>query len=140
MNFTRIALAALGSSAAYFILGGLMFVMFPGLKREVLKYPAIYRSEDGIKSKMPLAMASIFLEIVVLAVIYSMLYQGGSGVAEGARFGVLIGVFSVCSFAIHNYVNLNIGGKITIQQSVAYFAQWLTVGIVIGLIYRPSAL
>lgn len=57
-----------------------------------------------------------------------MLYQGGSGPAEGARFGALIGLFSVCAFVIHNYLNLNIGLKHTIQQPVAYFVEWLVVG------------
>jgi hypothetical protein len=35
-------------------------------------------------------------------------------------------------------VNLNIGWKLTVEQSVAYFIQWVVVGIVIGLIYRPA--
>jgi uncharacterized membrane protein len=70
-------------------------------------------------------------------VIYAMLYRGGSGLAEGARFGTLVGIFAICSFVIHNYVNLNIGLKLTLQQSVAYFIEWLFVGMVIGLIYRP---
>jgi hypothetical protein len=39
---------------------------------------------------------------------------------------------------VHNYVNLNIGLKLTIQQSIAYFVQWVIVGIVIALIYRPA--
>jgi hypothetical protein len=38
-----------------------------------------------------------------------MLDQGGSGVATGTLFGALIGVYSVGSFVIHNYVNLNVG-------------------------------
>jgi uncharacterized membrane protein len=79
----------------------------------------------------------MFVAMVVLAVIYALLYRGGSGLAEGTRFGALIGIFSVCSFVVHNYVNLNIGLKLTFQQSVAYFVEWLVVGIVIGLIYRP---
>jgi hypothetical protein len=29
-----------------------------------------------------------------------MLYQGGSGVTEGARFGALIGVFAIGSFVV----------------------------------------
>jgi hypothetical protein len=68
-----------------------------------------------------------------------MLYQGGSGLAEGARFGALIGVFSVCSFVVHNYVNLNIGLTLTVQQAIAYFIEWTVAGIMIGLIYRPLA-
>jgi len=44
----------------------------------------------------------------------------------------------VCAFVLHNYVNLNIGLKLALEQAVAYFLQWTIVGIVIGLIYRPS--
>jgi hypothetical protein len=45
----------------------------------------------------------------------------------------------VCAFVLHNYVNLNIGLKLALEQAVAYFLQWTIVGIVIGLIYRPLA-
>ena len=87
---------------------------------------------------MPIGMAAMFIAILALAAIYALLYHGGSGIAEGARFGALIGVFAIGSFVIHNYVNLNIGLALTLQQSVAYFVEWLVVGIVIGLIYRPA--
>jgi len=138
MNFTRIALAALGAFVAYFALGGLLFAALPWLKNEFLKYAAVYRSQEGIKSVMPAGMAAMFVAMVVLAVIYAMLYQGGSGVVEGTRFGALIGVFAVCAFVVHNYVNLNIGLKLTLEQAAAYFVEWTVVGIVIGLIYKPA--
>ena len=79
------------------------------------------------------------MSILILAVIYAMLYRGGSGLMEGARFGALIGIYSVCSFVVHNYVNLNIGLALTVQQGIAYMLEWVVVGIVIGLIYRPIA-
>ncbi len=50
--------------------------------------------------------------------------------------GALVGLFSVCTFAIHNYINLNIGLTLTIYQSIAYFIQWVIVGAAIGLIYQ----
>jgi hypothetical protein len=137
MSISRVALAALGAFVAYFVLGGLSFVLFPSLKDEFLKYPAIYRTPDAMKSVMPIGMVAMLLAMVVLAVIYAMLYKGGSGVAQGASFGALIGVFAVCAFVIHNYVNLNIGSKLTLQQSIAYFVEWMIAGVVIGLIYRP---
>jgi hypothetical protein len=137
MNFTRLALASLGGFVAYFVIGGLAFVLLPSLKTEFLKYPAVYRGHEGQMSNMPLGMIAIYLATLVLAVMYAMLYQGGSGLAEGARFGALIGAFVIFAFVIHNYVNLNIGWKLTLEQAVAYFIEWLVVGIVIGLIYRP---
>jgi hypothetical protein len=88
-------------------------------------------------SHMPVGMAAMLLSMVVLAVIYAMLYKGGSGVVEGGRFGALIGVFAACAFVLHNYVNLNIGMKLTLFSGVAYFIEWTVSGMVIGLIYKP---
>jgi hypothetical protein len=138
MNYTRILLAAFCAFIAYFIYGGILFGLLPWLRTEFAKYPAVYRSQEGIKSVMPFGMIAMFVALVAIAVLYAMVYSGGSGVAEGARFGALIGVFAIGSFVVHNYVNLNIGLKLTIQQSIAYFVQWVIVGIVIGLIYKPA--
>jgi len=138
MNILRITLAALAAFVVYFALGGLFFTAAP-LRNEFLKYPAVYRSQEGIKSVMPAGMASMFVAMMVLAVVYAMLYRGGSGLAEGARFGILVGIFSVCSFVIHNYVNLNIGLTLTLQQAAAYFVEWVAVGVAIGLVYKPAA-
>jgi hypothetical protein len=138
MNYGRLVLAALGGFIAYFVIGGLSFGLVPSLRTEFLKYPAVYRTQEGIKSVMPAGMAAMFVGILALAVIYAKLYRGASGLTEGATFGALIGVFAIGSFVVHNFVNLNIGVKLTIQQAVAYFIEWLVVGIVIGLIYKPT--
>ena len=87
---------------------------------------------------MPAIMAATLVAILVLAVLYAMAYRGGSGLAEGARFGALIGVFVVCAFVVHNYVNLNFGLKLMLMQAAAYFVQWTVVGTVIGLLYKSS--
>jgi hypothetical protein len=132
----RIFLAALGAFVAYFVFGGIFFMAAPWLRAEFAKYPAVYRDHESIKGVMPAGMAFMFVAILVLAVIYSLAYQGGSGLMEGARFGALIGVFVVGSFVVHNYVNLNIGVRLTVGQAIAYFIEWLVVGIVIGAIYK----
>jgi len=137
MNYARIGLAGLGATVAYFVIGGLLFGLLPQLRDEFRKFPAVYRTQEDIRTVMPVGMAAMFLSILVLAVIYALAYRGGSGVAEGARFGALIGIFAVGAFVLHNYVNLNIGVKLTMQQAAAYFAEWTIVGIVIGLIYKP---
>jgi hypothetical protein len=139
MNYLRILFAALAGTAAYFVAGGLAFGLFPQLRNEFLKYPAVYRTQEDIKAVMPVGMAAMFLSILMLAVVYALAYRGGSGALEGARFGVLVGVFAVGAFVLHNYVNLNIGVKITVQQALAYFFEWAIVGTVIGLIYKAAA-
>jgi hypothetical protein len=137
MNTMRVVLAALGAFVAYFVAGGVMFVTMPWMKKEFKKYPAVYRSHEAIMSVMPAGMAAMFVSMVVLAVLYAMTYRGGAGVVEGARFGAMIGVFAMGAFTVHNFVNLNIGWKLTVEQSLAYFVEWVAVGIVIGAIYRP---
>ncbi len=138
MNYSRILLASVCAFIAYFIYGGVLFGALPWLRTEFAKYPAVYRSQEGIKSTMPFGILAMFVALAAIAMLYAMAYSGGPGAVEGARFGALIGVFAVCSFVVHNYVNLNIGLKLTVQQSIAYFVQWTIVGIVIGLVYRPT--
>lgn len=143
MNLARIALASLGGFVAYFVVGFATFGLFPTLRNEFLKYPTIYRTQEAMRGVMPMGMAFMFLAIVALAVLYAMLGKSVSGAVEGLRvgalFGALIGLFAIGSFVVHNYVNLQIGLKLTVQQAVAYFVEWVIVGMVIGLIYRPLA-
>jgi hypothetical protein len=42
----------------------------------------------------------MFLSIVALAFLYASVYRGGSGLAEGARFGALVGIFVVGAFVL----------------------------------------
>jgi hypothetical protein len=54
------------------------------------------------------------------------------------RFGALIRLFAMGACVVHNYLNLDIGVALTIQQAVMCFVQWTFVGIAISLgpIYR----
>jgi hypothetical protein len=137
LNLSRLLLAAVGGFVTYFALGFLL-TAFPFMRSEFLKYPNVYRPLEGMKTVMPLGMAAMFAAMLALAALYAWLSPAGPGLAAGARFGALIGVFSVGSFVVHNYVNLNIGLKLTMQQAVVYFLEWLFVGIVMGLIYKPA--
>jgi hypothetical protein len=56
MNYSRIALAALGATVAYFVLGGILFGALPSLRKEFMKYPAVYRTQDDMKRVMPMGM------------------------------------------------------------------------------------
>ena len=139
MNYGRIVLATVGGMVAYFVAGFAVFALAPQIANEFQKYSALYRSREAQTAAMPAGMAAMLVAIFVLVVLYTMVYQGGSSVAEGARFGALIGVFVVCAFVVHNYMLLNIGLTLTLMQAVSYFIQWTVVGIAIGLLYRPSA-
>jgi hypothetical protein len=136
MNYTHIALASLGATVAYFVFGFALFAALPAMKSEFMKYPNVYRSEKEMMRIMPFGMVAILISIAVAAIVCAKMYPAG-GIIPGVTVGVLIGIFSVCTFVIHNYVNLNIGIKLTVYQGVCYFIQWVVVGATVGLIYKP---
>jgi hypothetical protein len=140
MNYGRLALATVGGIVAYFATGGAIFGLVPQMVSEFEKHSALYRPrEGGDPAPMVAGMVALLVAIFVVTVLYTMLPQGGSGVAQGARFGALIGLFVVCAFVLHNYMLLNIGLRLTLMQAAAYFIQWAVVGTVIGWLYKPSA-
>lgn len=137
-NYPRIAMASLAAVVAYFAYGFAMFAAWPSLQTEFLKYPAVYRGKEEMMKKMPFGMTAILIGIVVVAILYAKVTPAAGGIVSGLSFGAWIGLFVVCVFVIHNWVNLNIGLRLTVCQAVAYFLQWLTVGAVIGLVYQPA--
>src|SRR5690242_11313858 len=106
------------------------------MRAEFLKYPAVYRTQENMKGVMPFGMLGMLVSMAVLAVLYAMIHPGGAAVSAGLSFGVLVGLFSLGSFVLHNHVNLNIGNRLTLFQAVAYMVEWIVVGVVISLIYR----
>ncbi len=138
INYTRMLLATAGGFVAYFAFGFLAFGVLPLLREEYAKHPAVYRNQDGIKKVMPIGMAAMFVAILVLAYLYATSYHPAYGPLQGAQFGALVGLFAVCSFVLHNHVNLNIGWSLTWKQAVAYFVEWTLVGTVIGWLYKVS--
>ena len=107
------------------------------MKREFENHPTVFRSSDALMKMMPIGMAGLFLAMLALAVLYALMYRGGPGFIWGLHFGVLIGVFVLGAFVLHNHMILNISWTLTIQSGIAYFVEWVAAGIVIGLIYQP---
>src|SRR5580698_4468990 len=115
MNYISLALAALGGTVASFAFGFLLLWLVPALIREAHKYPAVFRPKEEMMKVMPVGFVSTFISILVAALIFALMHHGRSGATAGAHLGVLIGLFVVCGFVLHNYVNLNIGLKVALM-------------------------
>ena len=137
MNYSRIALAGLGATVAYFAIGFLLLALLP-LADEIRQFSAVYRPPESMQRVAPVGMVALLLSMMALAALYALAFRPGPSVAQGVRFGFLVGVFAAGSFVLHNYVSLNIGLRLALLQAVAYFVQWVGSGIVIALIYRPA--
>jgi hypothetical protein len=137
MNYARVAMAAVAATVVDGIYGFLVYGTL--LAGEFARYPGVYRSNETGPAYLPLMFAGIFVGMLVAAYIYAKGYDGGSGIMEGARFGVLLGIFTAVIFAGVNYATLNIGRRHALELALAGFIEWTLVGIAIGLVYRPSA-
>lgn len=137
MNVTRITLAGLGAMVAYLAIGFLVLAVLP-LEGEVRRYAAVYRPPEAMNSVAPVGMAALLLAMLALAALYALARGEGPALAQGLRFGVLVGGFAAGSFVMHNYVSLNVGLRLVLLQALAYFVQWVGAGIAISLIYRPA--
>jgi hypothetical protein len=136
MNYARLALAAVAATIFDAVYGFLVYGML--LAPEFARYPGVYRSNEDGQAFLPLMFGGLLIAIVAVAIIYAKGYEGGSGAAEGARFGFLLGVFVVFAFAAVNYAVLNVGRRIAVMTAAAGFVEWLAIGVVIGLVYRPA--
>ena len=136
MNYKRLVIASVAATVVYFAIGGIVFTLTP-LRNEFRAYPALYRPMEAMQPLMPIGVLSMFVGMVAIVTLFAMTSQRGA--MAGTKFGALIGIFVVCGFVIHNYVNLNIGLRITLLQAIAYLIEWILVGLVIGLICKPSS-
>jgi hypothetical protein len=136
MNIARLALAALAGLVVEIVYGFVVYGML--LSNEFGKYPALYRSAETGPGYLPLMFGGLLVAIAGAAAIYAKGYEGGSGVAEGARFGVLLGLFTAFAFANVNYGVLNMGRRLAVYTAVASFVEWFLIGVAIGAVYKPS--
>ena len=137
MNYARLAMAAVAATVFDAVYGFGVYGML--LAPEFARHPAVYRANEAGQAFLPLMFAGLFIAIVAAAIIYAKGYEGGSGAAEGIRFGFLLGVFVVFAFAGVNYAVLNIGRRLAVMVAAAGFVEWLLIGTIIGLVYKPAA-
>jgi len=137
MNYGRLALAAIVATVVDACYGFTVYGML--LAGEFGKYPGVYRSNEAGQAYLPLMFGGLLVAILVVTAIYAKGYEGGSGAAEGLRFGLMLGVFVFLAFGGVNYAVLNIGRRLALQAAVAGLVEWTLVGVAIGLVYRPSA-
>ena len=136
MNLGRLVLAGLAATLAYYAYGFLVFGLL--IAEDYAPYAEVYRHGDAITKLMPLGMAGTFIAALALTVMYARGQWGSTALAGGARLGVLVGIVMVTVHVLGNYVSLNIGGVLALEQAAAVFVQWTIVCIVVAVVYRPA--
>ena len=116
-------------------MGGAFFTI-PAMRTEFAKYPSVYRSGEASKSVMPVGMLGILLAIAAAAAIFARIHPAGAGMLSGIKFGVVLALFQLGSFVLHNHMMLNISRRLSMLQGIVYTTEWIVVGVVISLVYR----
>jgi len=135
MNYGRLAGAAVAAAVVDMIYGFLVYGQL--LQGQFSRYSAVYRPPEDM-SHMPYLVLGILIGTFTATYIYAKGYEGGAGVAEGARFGACLGVFVGGYIGLVNYAVMNIGRRLTLVVGAAGFVEWILLGVVIGLVYKPA--
>lgn len=137
MDYKRLALAAVVAWVVDAIYG--LVVWMGMLGGEMERHPGVFRSEAAMNANLPLIFAGALLAMFVLVYIYAKGYEGGSGVQEGLRYGLLLALFMLGFVSLPVYASFNIDGRLGLLASIVSFIEMMLVGTVIGLMYRPAA-
>ena len=86
---------------------------------------------------IPLGITSMVMQGLVLSYLYPNFFRGGSPLAQGLKFGLLIGVLmaSIAVFAEASHQNVSSLMTWLTFESAYYFLQFGLVGMIIGMIY-----
>jgi hypothetical protein len=134
MNMPRLALAAVAATLVDGIYG--FAVYGNALSNRFAAFPCVFRSAERGAAALPIMFCGILVGMFAVTYIYAKGYEGGSGLKEGLRFGLLIGIFHAGYFIGVDYGILNIGRHLALMMALAGLGEWLVVGSTIGLIYR----
>ena len=136
MNMSRVAAAAV---VAWIVDGVYGFVVYgQALQSEFNRYPGVFRATETVMGKMPLMFAGMLIAFFALAYIFAKGHEGGNGLAEGVRFGIVFGLVMFGLISVGNYCVLNIGRKLAAEMAVAGFVEAIIIGAVMGLVYQPA--
>ena len=134
MNFPRVAMAAL---AAWLVYLGVTYLVHGFLLADIYSQHTAMRPPAEQQTILPLGLAFALLGFFVFAYAYAKGYEGSSGMQEGLRFGVLVGLL-ICAFAItFEYMAWPVSTTLFVAWLVDYIVEFAIYGIIVGIVYKP---
>lgn len=133
MNYPRIALAAVVAWVASI---GVSFVVNGYLLMDLYAaHPAPFRPQGEIN--MVLGFGAQLLGFFAFAYMYAKGYEGTSGLQEGLRFGVLVGLLILGFASVWSYVVLAVSDALGMAWVIDGLVEMAIYGMIVGLVYRP---
>jgi len=135
VNVKRFVLACLAVYVVYHVISVTINMVILADAYEALSH--VWRPEAEMMSKMWIMFLTSAAWTVIFCYIFTRGYEG-KGVAEGARYGLLMGLFIGIPFSYESYMVY----PVTLNLAHGWFLGALVVsvisGIVLAMIYRPA--
>ena len=93
-----------------------------------------------LTGNLPLGFAFLLLAFFAFAYAYAKGYEGGSGLMEGIRFGVLVALVVVGFGHIWQYVMYPITASWAAAIIVDQVVELAIYGAIVGVIYKPTSI
>lgn len=107
------------------------------LGREYVATAVLWRPQAVIKGMMPWGWLVSLIASFLLVYIYHRGYEGkGSRLAEGVRFGLIIGIFVSLPMAAWSYITIAMTPPIAIGWFAIGMLDCLVAGVIIALLYK----
>jgi hypothetical protein len=126
--------AAVAISALDWLFNGIL------MRDLYVAFATIWRPYIEMTKLVPYGWASTLIASFFFVYIYHKGYEGkGSGLAEGLRFGLIVGLFMSIPTVVWTYVLFPIPLNIAGYWFLIGMAELLVAGGLVGLIYKPTA-
>jgi hypothetical protein len=136
MNLPRVAIAAVVTWVVYL---GVSFVVHTTLLIDIYnRHRAVMRPEEQASAILPVGFVFALVGFFAFAYAYAKGYEGGNGLQEGLRFGVLVGILLCCFAVIWQYMVWPMSGTLLIAWMLDNIIEFALYGMVVGLLYKSS--
>ncbi len=134
MNVPRLALAAVVTWIVSIVLGGVVNqFLLAGIYEQ---HAQVFRGQGDMN--LPLGFASTLVGFFVFTYAYAKGYEGGNGLVEGMRYGILIGLVLICFGIVWEYVVFPVSNQLLMLWIFDNLIEFAIFGMIVGYIYKPA--
>ena len=135
MNFGRIAAAAVVAWIVSLVVGFVVNdILLAGI---VAANVSVLRPDAELMGNLPIGFAFLLLGFFAFAYAYAKGYEGGNGIVEGIRFGVLVSLIVIGFGLIWQYVMFPITATYAAAIVIDSIVELALYGAIVGAIYKP---
>lgn len=98
----------------------------------------VWRPEAEMNSLMWVFMLTSLVAIFLFCWIFTKGYEG-KGLAEGLRYGALVGTLISVPYAFDSYAVYPLPFTLSVKWLLTGMAYWIALGAVLALVYRRDA-